>query len=124
MSTTRLCPATTYPAVVGQVLARLRSTAGLEQAELAGHVGVSQSTWSRIERGASAFTIEQLALVAKSLGTEPSIILRQADRAARELAGRGIRVEPRRINVAIELDLVLIDVAALAGLIAMALDAD
>ena len=56
-----------YPAIVGQVLSNLRKNINVDQSEFAEIIGVTQSTWSRIERGSSAFTIEQLADAADHL---------------------------------------------------------
>ena len=46
------------------------------QGKMAESVGVGQSTWSRLENGASALTVEQLAAAAAVLGARPSASLR------------------------------------------------
>lgn len=85
-------PTTTYSAVTGVVLARLRLAAGRNQAELGVAVGLNQSGWSKIERGTIGLTIETLALAAPLLHSEPSLILAAADRATRFLEARGVEV--------------------------------
>jgi transcriptional regulator with XRE-family HTH domain len=83
---------TTYPALVGSILAALRKQAapGLTQQQLADAVGVSISTWSRIETGETALTVEQLAMAANKLGTSPGALLGAADIKLIELWAKGI----------------------------------
>jgi len=118
MSTQELKPGTSYPAVVGSVLVKLRAQRGVRQADLAQAVGVTQATWSRIENGSSALTIEQLGLAASRLGLLPSQILRLAEEAVDELQQRGVRVEQTRNAVSLDSGTALIGAAALGALIA------
>ena len=55
---------TTYQAVLGRLIVQKRQEKQIDQGEMARHVGVSRSTWSRIEAGASALTMDQLAKAA------------------------------------------------------------
>ena len=111
-------PATTYPAIIGGILARRRNERGLGQGKMAESVGVGQSTWSRLENGASALTVEQLAAAAAVLGARPSEILTMADRSAADLRQRGIVVQPKRQSELTETELVLIGATALTILLA------
>jgi transcriptional regulator with XRE-family HTH domain len=81
-------------------------------------VGVTQSTWSRIENGASALTIEQLAIAADELGVKRSEILELADQSVNELKIRGIEIEDKRISGGLDKGLVILGAAAIGGLIA------
>lgn len=81
---------TTYPALVGNVLAQLRKEKGIGQAEFGALVGIGQSTWSRIEKGESALTIEQLAKAAFHLDLAPHEFLAVVDGARENLEGQGI----------------------------------
>ncbi len=83
---------TTYPALVGSILATLRKQEDppLTQQQVADAVGVSVSTWSRIETGETALTVEQLAMAASTLGTSPGAILGAADIKLIELWEKGI----------------------------------
>src|SRR5260221_9315119 len=94
----QLKPATTYPAIVGCLLAEARVKEGFEQSVLAKKVGISQSTWSRIEHGDSSLSVEQLYRAARALGKIPSDILRAADAAAKELAQSGVSIQDTRLN--------------------------
>lgn len=96
MSITVTQERTSYPAVVGRIIAMQREQRGLEQSDIATEVGLSQSTWSRIETGQSALTIEQLAMAAKKLGTLPGQILGQADEVTSKLGAMNVTVEPSR----------------------------
>lgn len=69
----------TYPAMVGAVLAARRRELRLRQSSIASSVGLNVSTWSRIENGETALTIEQLAVAAEALGLPPSVLLRAVD---------------------------------------------
>jgi transcriptional regulator with XRE-family HTH domain len=118
MSTKQLRTVTSYPAIVGQVLTELRRCSGIDQSKLADSVGVTQSTWSRIENGASALTIEQLAIAADVLGVKRSEILELADQSVNELKIRGIEIEDKRISGGLDKGLVILGAAAIGGLIA------
>lgn len=92
-------PATTYAAIVGAVLAWYRSVWLIAtQADCAAAMDLAQSTWCRIERGTSAFTIEQLARFAEYVGAAPYAIVQRADRARTAMEGRGIHVETGRLT--------------------------
>ncbi len=121
MSTSQLKPGTTYPAIVGQILVSYRETSPFEQAQLAQAVELSQSTWSRIERGESALTVEQLAKAAAALNTTAGEILAEADRAAAGLRKQGMNVLLTRPKSPVETGLAIIAVGALALLIARVL---
>lgn len=118
MSSSKMTPATTYPILIGRVLMQLRKDHGTDQAALAAAVGVTQSTWSRIERGESALSIEQLALAADKLNVAPSQISKWADDAAQQFKAQGGEVRPTRAANALDSGLVLIGAAAIGALIA------
>lgn len=118
MSNDNLKPATTYQAIVGRILVGLRKNAGIGQDQLAEAIEITQSTLSRVERGESALTVEQLARAAQRLGDKASHILSMADTAVEELSAQGINVQYGRIRSGVDTGLVLIGVAALGALIA------
>lgn len=113
---------TSYPALVGAVLGNLREERRLKQVDLAAQVGLAGSTWSRIENGSSALTIDQLAQVAEALSIRPGEILRHADAAQDAACERKVRVQPARISNddAFGLGLAVIGAAALAAFIGVA----
>lgn len=83
---------TTYAVVLGQTLMVLRKRLHMDQNELALEVGTSRSTWSRIENGAAAISIDQLIGAAKHMGTTPSLILVLVEATKAEAHQRGISV--------------------------------
>jgi len=91
---------TTTGAVLGAVLANLRGAADLKQSDLADAVGVGPSTWSRIEKGESGLSIDQLRLVARALGYTPGQILEMAEAAESEATKKGIQVQPLGTSIA------------------------
>jgi transcriptional regulator with XRE-family HTH domain len=96
MQTEALKPATTYPAIVGGVLAQIRNQNGLRQEELAQALRITQATLSRIEKGQSGITVEHLRLAAQKLGSTPAVILAYADQAEVNMQIQGITVTPTR----------------------------
>ena len=120
MSIPHLKHAAPYPSIVGAVLAQLREQRGMQQLELAGKLGLSPSTWSRIERGALALTLEQLAAAADALKTSPGEILTRADKAATRIRQQGVTVRRERGTDALSEGEVLLGTAALIVLIAAA----
>jgi transcriptional regulator with XRE-family HTH domain len=112
---------TTYPAVVGSVLAQMRTEQGLHQGEVANAVGVTQATWSRIENGQSNVTVEHLRMAADKLGIQPSQILLNADRHAANIQMGGIDVVPTRHDAEIHPAVVLLVGTALGALMTYAI---
>ena len=93
VQSTGLDTATTPSAVLGVVLVKMRMDKGISQAELASAMGLSASTWSRIEKGDSGLSIDQLKQVSKILGLTPGKILDLADLAEKEAIRQGIRID-------------------------------
>ncbi len=112
-----LKPATTYPAIVGGVLAQIRNQAGLRQEQLAQALGITQATLSRIEKGQSSITVEHLRLAAPRLGSTPSQILSYADQTELSMHSRGIVVTATRDDENLQKTMVLIGAAALLAMI-------
>jgi transcriptional regulator with XRE-family HTH domain len=92
MHSPQMKPGTTYPAIVGGVLAQIRNQKNLRQDEVAGAVGVTQATWSRIESGQSSITVEHLRLASGKLGHSPGQFLEFADQAEHNLRQSGAEI--------------------------------
>lgn len=112
---------TTYGTVFGRVLLEKRRTAGKEQEDVAEAVGVSQSTYSRIERGDVSVTLDMLSRLAAFYGAAPSTLVGDADQAANALRNMGVEVLSDRSTRDGEMMLALLGGAALAALITAAL---
>ncbi len=88
---------TSYPAIVGRIIEYLRKEKGLKQETVATKLKLKQATWSRIERGQSGISLEQLSNVSDLLGTTPHQIIKNADYAKDALSNQGIKVHPQII---------------------------
>ena len=98
MSIKNLNPETTFQAVIGQVIVKFRKTLGVDQASIAKAVGVTQSTWSRIERGESSLSIEQLIRASRYLRINASLILLEAEKAITELKKQGVIINFNKLQ--------------------------
>lgn len=83
-------PAIPYRRIVGAALQKLRREAGMTGAAVAAEMGLTGSTWSRIENGKSTLSVDQLHRVARVLGWPPSAVLALAD----NVEGRVLRGIP------------------------------
>jgi len=83
---------TTYQAVLGRLITQKRQEKQIDQGEMARHVGVSRSTWSRIEAGASALSMDQLVKAARKLDMDLGELMLQVDEVVRELRRKDVNV--------------------------------
>lgn len=83
---------TTYAQVIGQLVAHHRQAQALDQAHVAAWLGISQSAYSKLERGNSTFSVTQLHLVATNLGIPAGKLMEQAEQAILGLKARGVHV--------------------------------
>ena len=117
-----LSPETTYQAIVGSVLVGIRKELGVEQSALAKAVGVNQSTWSRIERGESALSIEQLFLAANHLQIKPSIVIHNSEKAVQSLRSQKVVVSvSKNMDKRVGQGVALIGASALGALVGAAI---
>lgn len=89
---------TSYPAIIGRILEHLRKDKGLDQADLAERLDLTQSAWSRIERGQSGLSLEQLVRASEILKTKPHQIISDADYAAEKLQKDGVIVHAKILS--------------------------
>lgn len=85
-----------YPAVVGQILASIREQRGEKQGDVAARVGLSQSAYSRLEKGDSVMNLAQLHKVSAELGLTPGAVLQRADGIEKQLKAQGVHVLPEK----------------------------
>jgi transcriptional regulator with XRE-family HTH domain len=91
---------TTPGSVLGLVLIKLRAEKGIKQADLAAAMNLSPSTLSRIEKGDSSLSIEQLKLASNALGVTPGLILETAEVGEKEALLKGLSgVGPKGIGL-------------------------
>ena len=87
---------TTYQTVLGRLIAQKRKERRIDQEEMARRVGVSRSTWSRIEAGSSALNMDQLARAASALGISLGELMLEVDDVVRELRRQNVEVHDSR----------------------------
>lgn len=94
-------PEMPYPSLLGQVIKSERGHQGIDQASMAGSLGVSQSAYSRLESGDTTMNVWQLRLCASALGLTVSQLMAKVEVVARQIEGQGIEiVAERRTNPA------------------------
>ena len=87
---------TTYQTVLGRLIAQKRKERQTDQEELARRVGITRSTWSRIEAGSSALNIDQLVRAASALDMPLGKLMLEVDDVVRELRREGVEVHDSR----------------------------
>ena len=87
---------TTFQTVLGRLIAAKRQRRHMDQGALAHHVGVTRSTWSRIEAGLSALSVEHLVKAASALGVSVSELTTEADEVVRGLRQEDVAVRSSR----------------------------
>lgn len=85
---------TTYQSVLGAVINTLRTSGEktITQADIANSLGVTVSTWSRIERGESALSLEQLLTVAVFFNIPLSKLFLHVEEQIENLKKEGVLV--------------------------------
>jgi transcriptional regulator with XRE-family HTH domain len=83
---------TTRSSIVGGVLTQARNQRGLRQEDLAQAAGLTQATWSRVEKGTTKLAVTDLWKVAPVLGSKPSEILREAEWIEQTLQTNGAEI--------------------------------
>lgn len=91
---------TSFPAVLGTVIANLRKEMDIGQSELALKLGITASTLSRIENGESAMTIDQLYVASEAFGVKPHQLLAAAEEVEEGLQKTGVDAVGERSKLA------------------------
>lgn len=91
-------PVVTYPALVGKILAQQREGKGITQGQLAASLGLSQSAYSRLEKGGSVLNLSQLRSVCGLLNLTPAQVLSSADQYEGQLRQQGVDVIAEKPN--------------------------
>jgi transcriptional regulator with XRE-family HTH domain len=110
-------PKMPYAALIGRIVEHRRTQLRIRQEQIAQALGISQSAYSRLEKGQSAMSVTQLRIVASQLNTTPPDILDQTERYATQLRAQNVEVTDEKPD---SNGGVLIALAILAALIAAA----
>jgi transcriptional regulator with XRE-family HTH domain len=90
-----------YPALVGQVVKHYRSRAGIDQAQMAEHMALSQSAYSRIESGDTTMNVWQLRTCCERLSVTPAQLLADVQLKEEQLRLQNVAiVQEKRANPA------------------------
>ena len=85
-------PKITYGEVLGKIVEHRRKQLELTQEPFARSLGITQSGYSRIEKGLTAVSVLQLQAIAQHLRCTPADLLNDADRYVSLLRARGADV--------------------------------
>lgn len=85
-------PVTTYGAILGQVLKKLREARNLGQSQMAEQVGVTQPYWSKVEQGKANPSITLVRRSSAALGIPYSQLVAETERACDALSSEGVRI--------------------------------
>lgn len=83
---------TTLAAIIGWKLSQDRAAQGLTQEQVAARLGVTQSAWSRVERGETDLSLPDVFLVAHRLRVSPAAFVQGVDAIAQRLVAQGVEV--------------------------------
>ncbi len=86
----------TSRAVLGYVLAELRRRRKLTQVQFAEQLGLAGSTWSRVEKGETSLTVEQLRAAADHLGISAASLMNLAAKGEDAVRRYGKVVSPSK----------------------------
>ena len=87
---------TTYNNIVGAVLRSRREQLGLEQAEMAKKVGLTQPSYSRIESGKTSLTLLQLNEFAPHFKLTAPNFIAHVEKIKTDMVRQGINVSPKK----------------------------
>lgn len=81
-----------FSALVGFVIVSIRKEKLLEQAAIAQKMGITQASYSRLENGKSALSVDQLYAVSKELGITIDDLFYAISKALSQAQAQGINV--------------------------------
>ena len=81
-----------FSALVGFVIVSIRKEKLLEQAAIAQKMGITQASYSRLENGKSALSVDQLYAVSKVLGITIDDLFYAISKALSQAQAQGINV--------------------------------
>jgi transcriptional regulator with XRE-family HTH domain len=94
MSNMNINSQATYSMILAQLLNEELRAKGLMQKDFLDQTGISTATWSRIARGQSSFSVEDLRAACRVLGVDNAKLIRDADKVVAELPDMDVEVIP------------------------------
>lgn len=92
VSSTGVKATLSYSTLIGQLIAHRRKQLSLRQEEVAGTLAISQSAYSRVEKGETSISVGQLIIIASHIGVSPAALLDEAEDYAKLLRARGVQI--------------------------------
>lgn len=82
IASTTVKPSITYGALLGRIIEYRRKQLDVLQEPIANALGITQSAYSRLEKGQSAMTVTQLRTIASHVRGTPAQLLEETERYA------------------------------------------
>ncbi len=110
--------ATSYAAILGQMIKQLRENNRLDQADLAEPLGVSVMTVSRIESGDTVLDVPQMEKVARFFGMNPSTFFDDSLKIKEQAERANYKVLQNKKEINKNPEMAILSIAAIVGLVA------
>lgn len=88
---------TTTNAMLGELIAQLRSAKNVNQSTFAKSIDLSPSAWSRIERGETGLTQDQLKIACDQLNVSRSQLFAMLEEVEKELSNKNVVIKKGNI---------------------------
>jgi len=89
---------TRYSTITGLAIREFRELKGVSQLHFSSELDVSQASWSRVEKGNTSITVEQLVNAASIIDVEPSLILMCVEMIVEQLEDEGWSVKMKKLD--------------------------
>jgi transcriptional regulator with XRE-family HTH domain len=110
--------ATSYAAILGQMIRQLREAKNADQADIANHLGVSVMTISRIESGDTVLDVPQMEKVASFFNMEATDFFENSLKIKKKAEKQNYTVFQNKKEINKHSNVALLSVAAIVGIVA------
>jgi len=110
--------ATSYAAILGQMIKQLREAKNADQADLANHLGVSVMTISRIESGDTVLDVPQMEKVASFFNMSATDFFENSLKIKKKAEKQNYTVFQNKKEINKHSNVALLSVAAIVGIVA------
>lgn len=109
--------ATSYAAILGQMIRQLREAKNADQADIANHLGVSVMTISRIESGDTVLDVPQMEKVASFFNMEATDFFENSLKIKKKAEKQNYTVFQNKKEINKHSNVALLSVAAIVGIV-------
>ena len=110
--------ATSYAAILGQMIKQLRESKNADQADLANHLGVSVMTISRIENGDTVLDVPQMEKAASFFNMDATDFFENSLKIKKKAEKQNYTVFQNKKEINKHSNVALLSVAAIVGIVA------